>query len=95
MGWRFQKRISLFPGVGVNLSKSGASLSLGIRGAHVTLGHGRIRRTVGIPGTGIYYTTSTGTRHALPHSLAEEADQHISGWFIICAVVLIVLFALW
>lgn len=31
-----------------------------MRGAHVTLGSKGIRRTVGIPGTGIYYTSHSG-----------------------------------
>ncbi|MDI9385547.1 MAG: DUF4236 domain-containing protein, partial [Verrucomicrobiota bacterium] len=38
MGFRFQKRIRLFPGVTLNLSKSGGSLSLGPRGAKLNLG---------------------------------------------------------
>jgi hypothetical protein len=54
--FRFQRRIKLFPGVHVNLSKSGISTTVGVRGAKVTLGHGQTRTTVGIPGTGISYT---------------------------------------
>ena len=33
MGFRFQKRIKIMPGVRLNLSKSGASWSVGPRGA--------------------------------------------------------------
>lgn len=55
-GFRFRKTISILPGVRINLSKSGASTSLGGRGATVNVGHGR-RPTVnlGIPGTGLSY----------------------------------------
>lgn len=56
MGFRFQKRIKLFPGVSLNLSKSGVSTSIGPRGAKVTVGNGRVRTTVGLPGTGISHT---------------------------------------
>jgi Protein of unknown function (DUF4236) len=63
---RFYRRVKVIPGVSVNFSRSGPSLSLGIRGAHVTFGHGRVTRTVGIPGTGIFYTHTDG-RHTGAH----------------------------
>jgi Protein of unknown function (DUF4236) len=56
MGFRFRRSFKLAPGVRINLSKSGASTSIGVRGAHVTLGHGQVRETVGIPGSGISYS---------------------------------------
>ena len=57
MGFRFQRRIKLFPGVTMNLSKSGTSLSMGQRGAKVTLGKNGVRKTIGLPGTGLSYST--------------------------------------
>ena len=61
MGIRFRKRIKLFPGLWVNLSKSGASVSAGVKGFTVNSGRGKTRTTVGLPGTGVSYTsTSTG-----------------------------------
>jgi hypothetical protein len=57
VGFRFQKRIGIVPGVGVNLSRSGASVSIGERGAHLTLGR-TPRVTVGLPGSGLSYTTT-------------------------------------
>ncbi len=61
MSFRFWKRIKIAPGVTVNLSKSGASLSFGPRGAKYTLGGGGARTTVGIPGTGLFYTKTSGS----------------------------------
>ncbi|MEZ5856286.1 MAG: DUF4236 domain-containing protein [Hyphomicrobiaceae bacterium] len=56
MALRFQKRIKIFPGVYINLSKSGISASLGGRGATVNVGStGRRMVTLGIPGTGLSY----------------------------------------
>jgi hypothetical protein len=55
MGFRFQKRIPIFPGVYLNLSKSGVSVSLGGHGATMNLGTERRTVTVGIPGTGMSY----------------------------------------
>ena len=40
--FRFHRRMKIFPGLAVNLSKSGPSFTIGIRGAHVTVGHGRL-----------------------------------------------------
>lgn len=56
MGLRFRKRIKIAPGVSVNLSGSGARWSFGPRGAKYTVGNGRRRTTVGIPGSGVHYT---------------------------------------
>jgi len=60
MSLRFFRRIRLAPGITVNLSRSGASLSFGPRGARLTLGRGGVRGTAGLPGTGLYYTRRLG-----------------------------------
>jgi hypothetical protein len=56
MGFRFYRRVRIIPGVRLNLSKSGVSASIGGRGAWFTLGPKGTRSTVGLPGTGLYYT---------------------------------------
>jgi Protein of unknown function (DUF4236) len=56
MGFRFRKIISVIPGVKVNLSKSGASTSIGGHGATVNVGtSGKKTVTLGVPGTGMSY----------------------------------------
>lgn len=60
MGFRFQKRISILPGVRINLSKSGASASLGPRGADVNIGRDGVTTNAGIPGTGLSYRQKLG-----------------------------------
>jgi len=64
MSFRFWRRINIAPGVTLNLSKTGGSLSFGVRGAHFTVGpHGK-RVTAGVPGTGLFYTnTLSGSKH--------------------------------
>ena len=57
MAFRFWRRVKIAPGVTLNLSKSGGSLSFGPRGAKVTVGPRGSRATVGVPGTGLFYTT--------------------------------------
>jgi hypothetical protein len=57
---RFWRRKKLFPGVTANLSKSGLSMSLGVRGAHYTVGPGGQRITIGATGTGLFVTEKIG-----------------------------------
>ena len=57
MGFRFQRRIKIMPGVTLNVGKRGVLTSIGRRGAHITFGQNGVRTTVGIPGTGISYTS--------------------------------------
>src|SRR5450631_2506496 len=73
--FRFRRSIKLFPGVRINLSKSGASTSIGVRGAHVTVGHDQVRETVGIPGSGISYTNVDSTRAS--HTGEEEQLESV------------------
>jgi len=59
MGFRINtRRIKIFPGITMNLSKTGPSFSFGPRGLKYTIGPKGTRTSFGIPGTGVYYTTS-------------------------------------
>lgn len=55
MGWRFSKRIKIFPGVSLNISKSGVSLTLGGKGLSVNIGSKHTTTTASLPGTGLSY----------------------------------------
>lgn len=57
MGLRFQKRLRVSSGIRLNGSMSGVSSSIGTRGAWLTFGRRGIRATLGIPGTGLSYST--------------------------------------
>jgi hypothetical protein len=84
--FRFYRRVHIFPGLTVNVSRSGPSLSLGVRGAHVTVGRRGMTRTVGIPGTGIFYTSRTGhhtglhSGHREPLALVGQVPRHSGAW---------------
>lgn len=57
MGLQFRKRIKICKGVNLNITKSGVGISVGTRGARYSMhSSGRRTATVGIPGTGLYYT---------------------------------------
>ncbi len=56
MGLRVRKTLRILPGVRLNLSKSGASLSVGGKGFTVNTGTRGTRETVGLPGSGVSYS---------------------------------------
>lgn len=59
MGLRFRQRIKIFPGVHLNVSLGGMSVSMGGPGATINIGKNmRVRGTVGIPGTGLSYQST-------------------------------------
>lgn len=59
MGFRFRRSIRILPGVRLNVSKGEVSTSIGGRGHSVNIGKRGVRGTVGIPGSGLSYTTKT------------------------------------
>lgn len=61
MGFRFRKSTKVGP-FRITASKSGISYSVGRKGYRVTKqANGKVRKTVSIPGTGISYSTTTGS----------------------------------
>lgn len=56
MGLRFRKSVKILPGVKLNFSKSGTSVTIGKRGMSANFSSQGTRATVGIPGTGVSYT---------------------------------------
>lgn len=59
MTFRFFRRFRIAPGVHLNLSKGGVSMSAGPRGLKATVGTSGRRVTAGIPGTGLHYTKTS------------------------------------
>lgn len=63
MGFRYRKSIKLGKGVRLNINKGSVSMSVGGKGARVTVNSkGRKTTTVGLPGTGISYQTTSSTK---------------------------------
>jgi hypothetical protein len=61
MGLRFRKRFKIFPGVFINVSKSGLSTTIKAGPVSHTRGHGRKTTSVNLPGP-LGYTKSESTR---------------------------------
>jgi len=61
MGFRFRKSFRIFPGIRINLSKTGIGASLGFRGFRLTKrADGKVQRTISLPGTGISFVDTLG-----------------------------------
>ena len=61
MGLKFRKSIKIAPGVRMNFGKKGVGMSFGGKGARYSISStGRRTTTVGIPGTGLSYSHSSG-----------------------------------
>lgn len=74
MSWRFRKSIKIAPGVRINFGKSSTSLSIGGKGFHRTYSStGRVTDSIGIPGTGISYTTTHSSRKRAARSVPAPA----------------------
>jgi hypothetical protein len=75
MGLNFRKSISLGKGLKLNLSKSGPSVSFGKSGFRQSVNlKGQARTTVGIPGTGIYYTKNTNVKNVVSGLTGKAND---------------------
>ena len=84
MGLRFRRRLGTMPGVSLNLSKSGVSASIGTRGAVVNVSGRGTRTTIGLPGSGISWSTARRPWGA-PHR------RGAGGGAIVAAVVILAL----
>jgi hypothetical protein len=59
VGLRFRRRVTIAPGIALNVSKSGLGISAGPRGAKIGIGKRGVHRSIGIPGTGLHYREQT------------------------------------
>jgi Protein of unknown function (DUF4236) len=55
VGWRFQRRRKLLPGVTLNVGKRAPGLSVGPRGAKASVGPRGLGATLTLLGTGLSY----------------------------------------
>lgn len=71
---RFQKRITLFPGLRLNLSRSGISWTGGVRGLSVNRGKKGTYLNAGLPGTGLSTRTRIDANSPAGHPDAPQAE---------------------
>lgn len=68
MGLYWRRSTKILPGVRINWSKSGPSVSVGPRGVKVNIGKRGTYVSGGIPGTGLYYRQKIGGRKKNPNT---------------------------
>ena len=54
---RFHRQFTLFPGVKVNVSKTGMSVTVGGKGFHLNFSKRGVRQTTNLPGKGLSHTS--------------------------------------
>ncbi len=82
MALRFRRRVKLVPGVHLNISRSGISTSLGVRGASITFGKRGNYINAGLPGTGISWRSKVGDHSAsagAPSVAQASSPTHMEG----------------
>jgi hypothetical protein len=94
LGLRFFRRVRVLPGLTLNFSKGGMSVSAGVKGAHVTLSKDGVRETVGLPGSGVYWTERQGWRSKAPYLGTTPPAPRSTAGVVLWLIALIAL-ALW
>lgn len=79
MGFRFRKSINLGPGMKINFNKRSVGVSFGKKGMRYSVNsNGRSTASVGVPGTGLYYTKTNNSHSNNYQSAAGNGNptQH-------------------
>lgn len=92
MGLRLQKRIRIFKGLTLNLSKTGTSWTIGGRGASINIRGKKITGNAGIPGTGISYRQRLDSQSAPISPDATDKPKNGTGQALFWLLILVVLF---
>lgn len=75
MAVRYRKSIKIAPGVKVNINKKSVGLSVGTKGARYTVNSkGRRTSTVGIPGTGVSYVSTSSSKNKNKKSKSTKSN---------------------
>ena len=82
--FRFHKSLGILPGLRINLSKSGPSLSVGPVGLRLNVGPQGIRTTAGLPGSGLSVINrkswrSIGAPQSASGEKVEKYDDALDG----------------
>lgn len=91
--FRFRRSFRIAPGIRLNLSKTGISTSLGRKGLTVNLRGDKVKTTVGLPGTGLSYSTTASTKG--DGAASPDASASGGGGLGLLLAILAVLLAVW
>jgi len=92
MRFRFQKRIRIFKGLTLNLSKSGPCWAVALPGSSVNIRNDKVTGNVGIPGTGMSYRQSLDHQGAPAAPGTRRGGPRVLFWLVLVAVVAYLLY---
>lgn len=72
---RFRRSFKIFPGVKVNVSKGGVSVSVGRPGATLNFSKHGVRQTIGLPGSGVSQTSYLFKRDSKSDKEQDKDDD--------------------
>lgn len=76
MGLRFRKSVKIAPGVKVNFNKKSTGVTFGGKGFHYTVNSkGKRTTSVGIPGTGLSYSTTSGGNSKKQKTYSNQTER--------------------
>ncbi len=79
MGLGFRKSIKIAPGVKVNINKKSVGVTMGGKGFHHTVNtSGRKTTSVGIPGTGLSYSSTSQSKKSKPQATTQTSKEATS-----------------
>ena len=76
MGWRYRKRIKVLPGIHINISKSGISTNIGVKGANITFSPKGTYVNTGFPGTGLYRRDKISNNATKYSSIEDNLNEN-------------------
>lgn len=79
MGFRFRRSKKIAPGLRINISKSGPSITAGGKHIHTTVGHGRVTNSVRTPVKGLYYSSTKSTKGKSARSKNRTGSKSSAG----------------
>ncbi|KIA96730.1 hypothetical protein OC25_03165 [Pedobacter kyungheensis] len=79
MAWSFRKRIKIIPGVHLNLSKSGISTSIGVKGASITFGKSGTYLNTSVPFLGLNSRYKLSESSPKPETYNQEQPIELFG----------------
>ena len=95
MGWRYRKSVKILPGVKLNFNKKSTSISFGGKGHHTTINSkGKATRTVGIPGTGLYHTSTISSKRASRPVASKQSWKGVKTMGVILQVFSVIMLVL-
>lgn len=96
MGFNFRKSFKIAPGVRLNVSKKGVTgVSVGGKGARVTVGKKAVRSSVSAPGTGVSFSKVSSFNSAQPSIQEQRKKWNVPTAIFVISVFGFFLFLIW